>query len=452
MKRQLKTMLLSAAMAAVLAVSAGASDFDHCADKLKDLGLFQGTASGYELDRAPTRAEAATMLVRLLGAEDEAKQLTYTAPFTDLQGWEAPYVQYLYENGLTNGATATTFEPEGACSAQMYATFLLRALGYTDTDPSSNYAFSYAEAVTYARVVGLADYANLPQIVSQGQSPFLRDHVAALSYTALATPVADDLDVTLLDQLVTDGAVTGTAAQNQRAAFALYREYQKASASTAQETRLDMSVAADMKVSAGGLSVLTIDMPISMQMNMDTEDLDKSVMAMTTDATIRYNEAIVPAGQSATQKMSMKIHYTDGMYYLDSAGEKSRTPMSFAALQAQLGEMTQAKAEPISLVKQISKSGSIYSVDYQMGVLNDMMQQIVGAVPGQMDAVELGEVTSKVTFSNNKMTRMQMTMQMTMVVDGQKMDMVMTMDCRINKTGSGVTVTLPSDLSTYPAA
>ena len=60
------------------------------------MGLFQDTQNGYDLDRTPTRAEAAVMLVRLLGKETEVKTLTYTAPFTDLKGWEKPYVQYLY--------------------------------------------------------------------------------------------------------------------------------------------------------------------------------------------------------------------------------------------------------------------------------------------------------------------------------------------------------------------
>ena len=58
------------------------------------------------------------------------KKLTYTAPFTDLKGWEKPYVQYLYDNGLANGMSATAYNPTGKCSAQMYTTFLLRALGY----------------------------------------------------------------------------------------------------------------------------------------------------------------------------------------------------------------------------------------------------------------------------------------------------------------------------------
>lgn len=103
MKRSFKLGAMAVACAAGVMVSAGAANFTSSADRLHEVGLFQGTgmtASGapqYDLDRAPTRAEAAVMLVRLLGKEADAKALTYTAPFTDLEGWEAPYVQYLYD-------------------------------------------------------------------------------------------------------------------------------------------------------------------------------------------------------------------------------------------------------------------------------------------------------------------------------------------------------------------
>jgi len=46
-------------------------DYTKEADLLNSLGLFNGTQNGYELNRVPTRVEAAAMLVRLLGAEDE---------------------------------------------------------------------------------------------------------------------------------------------------------------------------------------------------------------------------------------------------------------------------------------------------------------------------------------------------------------------------------------------
>ena len=67
------TLLLTAAMA----VSASASDYDAVAEDLSAIGVFRGTSDGFELDRAPTRSEAAIMLVRLYGAEDEAKTEAY---------------------------------------------------------------------------------------------------------------------------------------------------------------------------------------------------------------------------------------------------------------------------------------------------------------------------------------------------------------------------------------
>ena len=84
MKKTLKIFAITLAICIALAVSAFAANFEHCADALFDLGLFRGTNNGYELDREAMRSEAATMLVRLLGAEKEAMKLKYTAPFTDV--------------------------------------------------------------------------------------------------------------------------------------------------------------------------------------------------------------------------------------------------------------------------------------------------------------------------------------------------------------------------------
>ena len=203
MKQKCRALFAAVLFMAVLFVSAGASSYDHYADQLKELGLFQGTNQGYDLDRAPTRAEAATMLVRLLGKEDAAKELQYTAPFTDLKGWEKPYVQYLYDHGLTTGATATTFEPLKPCSAQMYTTFLLRSLGYSDAEGAD---FSYAQAISFGRSIGLVNAANC------NESRFLRDHVVAMSMAALGTEMkgADDM---LLEKLVEEGAVDAAAAE-----------------------------------------------------------------------------------------------------------------------------------------------------------------------------------------------------------------------------------------------
>ena len=133
MKRFLTLLFTTLLLTAALCVTASASDFDAVAEDLSAIGMFRGTASGFELDRAPTRSEAAIMLVRLYGAEEKAKT-AYDAgkiqhPFTDVSDFTAPYVAWLYTNGITNGTSATTFGSAKPCSAQNYVVFLLRALG-----------------------------------------------------------------------------------------------------------------------------------------------------------------------------------------------------------------------------------------------------------------------------------------------------------------------------------
>ena len=218
MNKWLRAVCVGAAAAAMLTASAFAANYTNCADSLHEMGLFQGTQNGYDLDRTPTRAEASVMLVRLLGKEAEAKTLTYTAPFTDLKGWEKPYVQYLYSNGLANGTNRTTFHPTGKCTAQMYAVFLLRALGYSDTAD-----FSYANAIETAREQGIYDTGII------NVQNFLRDDAAAASYTALSVSPKNS-EGTLLDQLVSENAITEANAKSYQNLFSTYAQYRETTA------------------------------------------------------------------------------------------------------------------------------------------------------------------------------------------------------------------------------
>lgn len=218
MNKWLRAVCVGAAAAAMLTASAFAANYTNCADSLHEMGLFQGTQNGYDLDRTPTRAEASVMLVRLLGKEAEAKALTYTAPFTDLKGWEKPYVQYLYSHGLANGTNRTTFHPTGKCTAQMYAVFLLRALGYSDTAD-----FSYANAIETAREQGIYDTGII------NVQNFLRDDAAAASYTVLSVSPKNS-EGTLLDQLVSENAITEADAKRYQSLFSSYAQYREATA------------------------------------------------------------------------------------------------------------------------------------------------------------------------------------------------------------------------------
>lgn len=141
---------------------------ESLADILYEENLFRGTGMDerdkpiYQLYKSVTRAEAVTMLVRLLGKEDEALANTdlYLTPFTDAPAWAAPYIGYAYTNGLTSGTSAMTFSPDRPITANQFLTFCLRALGY-----SSETDFSYADPYDFSRSVGFSvatDYAEKP--------------------------------------------------------------------------------------------------------------------------------------------------------------------------------------------------------------------------------------------------------------------------------------------------
>ena len=137
MKRLLTLLASALLLTAALCVSASAADYTSTAEELSAIGMFRGTVNGgFELDRAPRRSEAAIMLVRLYGAEEEAAAAYESGeishPFRDVSKTASPYVAWLYTKGITKGVTATTFNSGAACSAKNYVVFLLRALGYQD--------------------------------------------------------------------------------------------------------------------------------------------------------------------------------------------------------------------------------------------------------------------------------------------------------------------------------
>ena len=228
MKRFLTLLFTTLLLSAALCVTASASDFDGVAKELSAIGMFQGTDSGFELDRAPTRSEAAIMLVRLYGAEEEAAAAyqsgKITHPFTDVGSTAAPYVAWLYQNGISKGTSATTFG-SGACSAQNYIVFLLRALGYEDGKD-----FQYDDAASFAMTHGLFD-------VSMLSGPFLRDDLAAVTYQALACDLADG-STYLLDSLIDSGAIDAKAAQPITEKIETYRTLAAASATNAVDANV----------------------------------------------------------------------------------------------------------------------------------------------------------------------------------------------------------------------
>lgn len=193
--------LLTLSIALTPAAAAKSAD-QYAAEVLYELNLFQGMGTlpdgspDFSLDTTPTREQAITMLVRLLGKEAEATGGSYASPFTDVSDWARPYVSYAYRNGLTTGTSTTTFSGSDAATATQYLTFLLRALGYT-----SGTDFQWDSAWTLTNELMIT----APGQYTAATTSFTRGDVAQLSAASLGA-YPKDSDATLLATLNAVGA------------------------------------------------------------------------------------------------------------------------------------------------------------------------------------------------------------------------------------------------------
>ena len=206
MKKVLATILSFVVLMSAMSVGHAASpEATAAADNLYELGLFSGTGTGangepiYDLDRTPTRHEAVTMLVALLGKSEEAKAGVWETPFIDVADWAKPYVGYAYANGLTSGTSATTYGGNQAITATQYLTFVLTALGY-----KNGIDFQWDRAWELSDDLGITDGRY------DATSLFERGDVVLISNNSLSATLKDK-PTSLLDtlDLVAEPEVSG---------------------------------------------------------------------------------------------------------------------------------------------------------------------------------------------------------------------------------------------------
>lgn len=169
------------------------------AEELYSLGLFQGvddSGKNFELDRAANRVEGLVMLIRLLGREEAALGGTWSHPFQDVPVWADKHVGYAYENGITNGVSDTEFDSDSAVTVNMYLTYVLRALGYSD----ENGDFDWEEPYELAAQAGI-----LPSVVDREN--FLRGDMVVISAAALGAKLKNS-EQTLAEKLIAEGVFT----------------------------------------------------------------------------------------------------------------------------------------------------------------------------------------------------------------------------------------------------
>lgn len=199
--KQISAFLIALLLAISLVPTsfAASSEALEAAETLYNLGLFNGVgtdANGnpiYDLDRAPTRQEAVTMLVRLLGKESSANRETWELPFSDVANWAKPYVGYAYSRGLTSGTSATTFSGNSTITTSQYLTLILRVLEY-----QSGKDFQWDKAWILSDKIGLThgEYTNNTESFTRGDIAIISKNALSCNLKNSTLTLADILPAT----------------------------------------------------------------------------------------------------------------------------------------------------------------------------------------------------------------------------------------------------------------
>lgn len=109
--------------------------YAEAVEVLADMAVLQGDASGnFNPNKTITRAEAAAVMCRLVGVEDEVKNSQITA-FTDVASshWASGYVAKATELDIIGGYGNGKFGPSDAVTQQQIIKMLVCAWGYEDS-------------------------------------------------------------------------------------------------------------------------------------------------------------------------------------------------------------------------------------------------------------------------------------------------------------------------------
>lgn len=358
-------------------VTTSAIDYTSSADVLYQLGLFQGIGYDtqgkpvYDLGARCTRAEAAVMLMRLLGLEEEAKTAP-AAPFTDLKDWQKPAVNLLYQKGMISGASADKFEPEAPCTIEMYTTFMLRALGYSDKKGD----FRYESAPVFGMQIGLADN------FSCDIRDFRRDDAVQMSRMALDLKPKGAKD-TLLMQLVNEGAVAKEKAE------ILYQENQKI-LEVLKKTDAAVPYAADVFASL-------IDHETGNTMSLQGSLVDHGTKA------VLHGTLFVAMGKSYSVSQKVTVVRDSGGIFISPLGNRNYRDDQVAALlrETNLLSLVMSAVPARSLMGDVQVSGNTVIMPMAAGAAKLKFEE-TGALIERTLSMKLHNVSYNVSAKTTK--------------------------------------------------
>lgn len=223
-----------------------------------------------------------------------------------------------------------------------------------------------------------------------------------------------------------------------------YTVYSEASKKTAELESLEAETTMNMTLSAQGTDM---EIPMTMDMKMDhinTEDMNLSI-----------NTTMEVMGQT----VEMNSYYTDGYYYMDSAGSKIKYTMDLDELQDQVAssalqttDLKEDDFKEISMEKKADQQLITYTISGDS--MTDMANSAFGALSDLFSGTDMEMNIQDIsgTMTTNKegyATAYSMVMPFTMNVQGQEMSVNMDMEVTYIEPGKEVSAELPDDLDSY---
>ncbi len=138
-----KTIIYLILFLFTIQVSFATTSQEDSANALVTLGLLTGYPNGgLGLDRTITRAEFATLMVRMLPEQESSN-----TPLTDIsKHWAKENIEKAYTAGLISGYPDKSFQPDAPITYGEIMTVLVRSLDYGDSiDPALPWPENYVQ-------------------------------------------------------------------------------------------------------------------------------------------------------------------------------------------------------------------------------------------------------------------------------------------------------------------
>ena len=151
---------------------------------LTGLGIVDGMTETTIVPQATyTRAQAAKIITTMVLGVNGAKSCVASyAPFDDVAAnhWAAGYIAFCKEQGIIDGVTDTTFDPEGTLTGYQWAKMLLAAVGFNANNELEGSSWSLNTA-RIGREVGLFD----GDLAGADHTPLRREQAMLYAFNTL---------------------------------------------------------------------------------------------------------------------------------------------------------------------------------------------------------------------------------------------------------------------------